>query len=324
MESKLLKKITFAIFLTLAMAGPAMAQAYPNKPVKLVVPFPPGGGTDIVGRLIAQKLSESWQQTVIIDNKPGANTLIGTEFVAKASNDGYTLLMASPSHTINPSLYKNLRFDTQKDFSAAAIVATGPLVLVVNPSVPAKNVRELIEFAKAQPGKISYASAGTGSSTHLAGELFKNLAGVDMMHVPYKGTAPAITDLIGGQVLVTFLPLPGVHQHIRNGKLKALALTGTKRFAGMPELPTIAESGLSGYSLQQWWGIVVPSGTPKEIVKKINADVAKILESQSLRDQLTAIGAEPGQGSPEQFDTLISNEINQWRRLIESAKIVAD
>ena len=193
----MLAKITLIFSLMLVAAGPAVAQAYPNKPVKLVVPFPPGGGTDIVGRLIAQKLSEVWRQTVIVDNKPGANTLIGTEFVAKAPGDGYTLLMASPSHTINPSLYKNLRFDTQKDFSGAAIVAIGPLVLAVNPSVPAKNVRELIELAKAKPGEISYASAGTGSSTHLAGELFKNLAGVNMMHVPYKGTAPALTDLMG-------------------------------------------------------------------------------------------------------------------------------
>ena len=320
----MLRKITLAISLMLAAVGLAMAQSYPNKPVKLVVPFPPGGGTDIVARLIGQKLSEAWHQTVIIDNKPGANTLIGTEYVARAPSDGYTLLMASPSHTINPALYKNIRFDTQKDFSGAAIVAMGPLVLAVNPSVPAKNVRELIELAKNRPGEISYASAGTGSSTHLAGELFKNLAGINMMHVPYKGTAPAITDLIGGQVLATFLPLPGMLQQIKNGKLKALALTGTKRFAGMPGLPTIAESGLSGYEVQQWWGIVVPSGTPKEIIKKINVDVAKILESPSLRDQLTAIGAEAGNASAEQFDALISQEIVQWKKLIESAKIVAD
>ena len=320
----MLAKITLIFSLMLVAAGPAVAQAYPNKPVKLVVPFPPGGGTDIVGRLIAQKLSEVWRQTVIVDNKPGANTLIGTEFVAKAPGDGYTLLMASPSHTINPSLYKNLRFDTQKDFSGAAIVAIGPLVLAVNPSVPAKNVRELIELAKAKPGEISYASAGTGSSTHLAGELFKNLAGVNMMHVPYKGTAPALTDLMGGQVLATFLPLPGVVQQIKNGKLKALGVTGTKRFAGMPELPTIAESGLSGYEVQQWWGIIVPSSTPKDIVKKINVDVAKILESQSLREQLAVIGAEPGNGSAEQFDALINYEIGLWKKLVDSAKIVAD
>ena len=310
--------------LLLAAAGPVIAQTYPNKPVKLVVPFPPGGGTDIVGRLIAQKLSELWQQPVIVDNKPGANTLIGTEFVAKAPSDGYTLLMASPSHTINPSLYKNLKFDTQKDFAGAAIVATGPLVLTVNAALPTKNVRELIALAKAQPQKISYASAGTGSSTHLAGELFKNLAGVDMMHVPYKGTAPAITDLIGGQVQVTFLPFPGVLQHLRTGKLKALAVTGTKRFAGAPELPTVAESGLAGYDVQQWWGIVVPSGTSKEIVRKINLDVSKILESPGLRVQLAAIGAEAGNGSPEQFDALIRNEIVEWGKLIESARIVAD
>jgi tripartite-type tricarboxylate transporter receptor subunit TctC len=320
----MLRKIIISISLTLAAAGPALAQTYPNKLVKLVVPFPPGGGTDIMGRLIAQKLSEVWQQTVIVDNRPGANTLIGTEFVAKAPGDGYTLLMASPSHTINPSLYKNLRFDTQNDFSGAAIVAVGPLVLAINPSVKAKSVRELIELAKAQPGKISYASAGTGSSTHLAGKLFENLAGVEMMHVPYKGTSPAMTDLIGGQVLATFLPLPGILPHIRNGKLKAIALTGNKRFTGMPELPTIAESGLSGYEVQQWWGLVVPSGTPKSIVMKINADVTKILESQSVRDQLAAAGAEPGSGSPEQFDSLIRNEIVQWEKLVESAKIVAD
>jgi tripartite-type tricarboxylate transporter receptor subunit TctC len=320
----LFKTITLAIYLTLAAAGPCIAQVYPDKPVKLVIPFPPGGGTDIVGRLIAQKLSEVWQQPVIVDNKPGANTLIGTEFVAKTNADGYTLLMASPSHTINPSLYKNLRFDTQKDFSGAAVVATGPLILAISPSVPAKNVGEFIAYTKMHPGKISYASAGTGSSTHLAGELFNQLAGTDMTHVPYKGTAPAVTDLIGGQVQATFLPIPGVLQHIRGGKLNALAVTGIKRFGGMPELPTIRESGLPAYAMQQWWGIVAPSGTSKEILKKINHDVARILESAALRSQLAAIGAEPGEGSPEQFDSLIRNEIVEYRKLIESAKIVAD
>jgi tripartite-type tricarboxylate transporter receptor subunit TctC len=324
METKMLRNITLAASLLFAATGPALAQSYPNKPVKLVVPFSPGGGTDIVGRLIAQKLSETWNQTVIVDNKPGANTLIGTEYVAKAPGDGYTLLMASPSHTINPSLYKNIKFDTQKEFSGAAIVASGPLVLVANPSLAAKNVRELIALAKAKPGQISYASAGTGSSPHLAGELFVNLAGVNMMHVPYKGTAPATADLIGGQVHASFSPLPGVLQYIRNGKLKALGLTGTKRFAAMPDLPTIAESGVPGYEVQQWWGIVAPNGTPKEILRKINADVAKILESQSVREQLATMGAEPGTGSPEQFDALIRNEIVQWGKLIESAKVTAD
>lgn len=318
------KIITLAISLTLVAAGPCIAQGYPDRPVKLVIPFPPGGGTDIVGRLIAQKLSEVWQQPVIVDNKPGANTLIGTEFVAKTIPDGYTLLMASPSHTINPSLYKNLRFDTQKDFSGAAIVATGPLILAISPSLPARNVGEFIAYTKTHPGKISYASAGTGSSTHLAGELFNQLAGTDMTHVPYKGTAPAVTDLIGGQVQATFLPIPGVLQHIRGGKLNALAVTGTKRFSGMPEIPTIKESGLPAYAMQQWWGIVAPSGTSKEILKKINHDVARILESPTLRSQLAAIGAEPGEGSPEQFDSLIRNEIVEYRKLIESAKIVAD
>jgi tripartite-type tricarboxylate transporter receptor subunit TctC len=321
----MLKKLALAGVLTLAAAGSAMAQGYPNKPVTLVIPFSAGGGTDIVGRLIAQQLSIAWKQTVIVDNRPGANTLIGTEFVSRAPGDGYTLLMASPSHTINPSLYKkSIRFDTQKDFSGAALVATGPLVLVVNPSVPAKNVAELIALAKAKPGSINYASAGTGSSPHLAGELFANLAHVQMTHVPYKGTAPATTDLIGGQVQAAFSPLPGVLPYIKSGKLRALGLTSSKRFADMAELPTIAESGVPGYEVEQWWGIVAPSSTPKDILTKIGADVAKALESKAVKAQLAQFGAEPGHGTPEQLDALIRNEIVQWGKLIDSAKISAD
>ena len=320
----MLKKFVLAASIVLASAAPALAQTYPNKPVKLVVPFPAGGGTDIVGRLIAQKLADEWQQPVVVENKPGANTLIGTEYVANALADGYTLLMASPSHTINASLYKNIKFNTQKAFAGVAVVATGPLVLVVNQSVPAKTVRELLALAKAKPGTLSYASAGTGSSPHLAGELFKYLAGIDMMHVPYKGTAPATTDLIGGQVQVAFSPLAGVLPHILSGKLRALALTSPKRLAAMPDLPTIAESGIPGYDVQQWWGIVAPSGTSKEILKKINADVAKILQIPIVQEQIAKIGAEPGQGSPEQLDELIRKEIIQWKKIIDAAKIVAE
>ena len=320
----MLTKFVLAASIVLASAAPALAQTYPNKPVKLVVPFPAGGGTDIVGRLIAQKLADSWQQPVVVDNKPGANTLIGTEYVASAPADGYTLLMASPSHTINASLYKNIKFNTQKAFAGVAVVATGPLVLVVNQSVPAKTVRELLALAKAKPGALSYASAGTGSSPHLAGELFEYLADVDMMHVPYKGTAPATTDLIGGQVQAAFSPLAGVLPHILNGKLRALALTSSKRLAAMPDVPTIAESGIPGYDVQQWWGIVAPSGTSKEVLKKINADVAKILQMPIVQEQIAKIGAEPGQGSPEQLDELIRKEIIQWKKIIDAAKIVAE
>ena len=320
----MLKKFVLAASIVLASAAPALAQTYPNKPVKLVVPFPAGGGTDIVGRLIAQKLADEWQQPVVVENKPGANTLIGTEYVANALADGYTLLMASPSHTINASLYKNIKFNTQKAFAGVAVVATGPLVLVVNQSVPAKTVRELLALAKAKPGTLSYASAGTGSSPHLAGELFEYLADVDMMHVPYKGTAPATTDLIGGQVQAAFSPLAGVLPHILNGKLRALALTSSKRLAAMPDVPTIAESGIPGYDVQQWWGIVAPSGTSKEVLKKINADVAKILQMPIVQEQIAKIGAEPGQGSPEQLDELIRKEIIQWKKIIDAAKIVAE
>ena len=320
----MLTKFVLAASIVLASAAPALAQTYPNKPVKLIVPFPAGGGTDIVGRLIAQKLADEWQQPVVVENKPGANTLIGTEYVANALADGYTLLMASPSHTINASLYKNIKFNTQKAFAGVAVVATGPLVLVVNQSVPAKTVRELLALAKAKPGTLSYASAGTGSSPHLAGELFEYLADVDMMHVPYKGTAPATTDLIGGQVQAAFSPLAGVLPHILNGKLRALALTSSKRLAAMPDVPTIAESGIPGYDVQQWWGIVAPSGTSKEVLKKINADVAKILQIPIVQEQIAKIGAEPGQGSPEQLDELIRKEIIQWKKIIDAAKIVAE
>ena len=321
---KILKKFLLTASLVFVAAAPTLAQTYPTKPVKLVVPFPAGGGTDIVSRLIAQKLADVWQQPVVIDNKPGANTLIGTEYVANAPADGYTLLMASPSHTINASLYKNIKFNTQKAFVGVAVVASGPLALVVNQAVPAQNVRELVALAKAKPGTISYASAGTGSSPHLAGELFEYLAGVDMLHVPYKGTAPATTDLVGGQVQAAFSPLAGVLPHILSGKLRALALTSPKRLAAMPNVPTIAESGIPGYDVQQWWGIVAPSGTSNEILKKISADVAKILQMSSVQEQIAKIGAEPGQASPEQLDALIRKEIVQWKTIIEAANIVAE
>jgi tripartite-type tricarboxylate transporter receptor subunit TctC len=326
----MIKKINLVAALataTLAIIAtePAMAQGYPNKPVTLVIPFSPGGGTDIVGRLIGQKLSVLWNQPVIIDNRAGANTLIGTDYVSRAAGDGYTLLMASPSHTINPSLYKkSIRFDAQKDFAGAALVATGPLVLVVNSTVPVKNVHDLIALAKAKPGTINYASAGTGSSPHLAGELFDNLAQVQMTHVPYKGTAPATTDLLGGQVQAAFSPLPGVLQYIKTGKLRALGLTSSKRFPELLDVPTIAESGVPGYEVVQWWGIIAPSSTPKDVLKKINADVAKILDSPGVKEELAKLGAEPGHGSPEQLDTLIRNEIVMWGKLIDSAKITAD
>lgn len=317
--------------LTLALAAaatatcPAQAQGYPDRPVKLEIPFSAGGGTDLVGRLIAQKLSTEWHQSVIPENRPGANTLIGTEFVARSPADGYTLLMASPSHTINASLYKNnIKFSTEGDFAGAAMVASGPLVLVVNNSVPANSVQELIALAKKEPGKITYGSAGTGSSPHLAGALFEQLAGVHMVHVPYKGTAPSIADLLGGQINASFSPLPGVIQYIQQGKLKALGVTSAKRFPTLPNVPTIAEAGVKGYEVEQWWGIVVPKATPKAVIDKINRDVAKAVQSKAAREQLATMGAVPGSGTPQQFDAMIHNEIQQWAKLVDSAKIVVN
>jgi tripartite-type tricarboxylate transporter receptor subunit TctC len=313
-----------AVLLVTAAPGAVAQTAYPSKPVRIVVPYPPGGGADILARAIGQKLSEAWHQPVIIENKAGAGGSIGTESVARSAADGYTMLMASPSHPINATLYKSLSFNTARDFAAVALVASGPLVLVVNPSTPVNSVKELIALAKARPGQLSYASAGTGSSPHLAGELFKTMADANLVHVPYKGTAPALSDLMGGQVQAFFAPVPTILQHVRTGKLKALGVTTARRFAALPDVPTIAEAGLPGYEVLQWWGLVVPSGTSKAVLAEQHAQVDRILSSPEMRERLVAMGADPGSGSPEQFDALIRDEIAKWAKVIEAARVTAE
>jgi tripartite-type tricarboxylate transporter receptor subunit TctC len=301
--------------------GAAAQGAYPNKAVRIVVPYPPGGGADILARVVGQRLSEVWKQPVLVENKAGAGGSIGTESVARAPADGYTLLMASPSHSINASLYKNLNFDTLRAFTPVTIAASGPLVLVVSPTAPFRNVMDLVAYAKANPGKLAYASAGTGSSPHMAGELLALQAGVEMTHVPYRGTAPALVDLMGGRVQAFFAPVPTILEHVRAGKLKMLAVTTKKRFATLPEVPTIAESGFPDYELLQWWGFMAPAGTPREVLREQHTQIKKILDSAEVRERLAALGAEPGGGPPEQFDALVREEIPRWSRVVEAAKM---
>jgi tripartite-type tricarboxylate transporter receptor subunit TctC len=307
-------------------ASPAVAQGtYPNKPVRLVVPFPAGGTTDILARAAAQKLSEAWGQQVIVDNRPGAGGNIGADIVAKAAPDGYTLLMGTVgTHAINPSLYAKMPYDHVKDFAPVILVAGVPNVLVVNPDLPIKTVAELIAYAKANPGKLNFASSGSGTSIHLSGELFKVMAGVQMTHVPYKGSAPALTDLMGGQVQLMFDNLPSSLPQIKGGKLRAVAVTSTTRAAALPDVPTVAESGLPGFEASSWFGILAPAGTSKEIIAKINADVQKWLASPEAKEKLLGQGANAAGGSPEDFAKHIQAETAKWAKVVKESGAKVD
>ncbi|HWP86751.1 MAG TPA: tripartite tricarboxylate transporter substrate binding protein [Burkholderiales bacterium] len=312
------KIITLA--LTLA-AGAAAAQTYPTKAVRLVVPFLAGGSTDIVGRTVAQKLSEMWGQQAFVDNRPGGGTTIGTEMVAKAAPDGYTLLVTPAPFTINPSLLTKLPYDALTDFTPITLINTTPLVMVVNPGVPAKNVKELIALAKAKPGKLNFGSSGTGGSNHLAGELFDAMAGVKMVHIPYKGNAGALTDIVGGHLDVVYNGITSAVALIRGNKLRALAVTSLQRSAALPDVPTLDESGLKGFEAVAWNGLTAPAKTPREIIMKINADVIKIVNSPELKERLKADGSDPVGNSPEQYAAFLRNEIAKWAKVIKFANV---
>jgi tripartite-type tricarboxylate transporter receptor subunit TctC len=315
-----------ALFVLLALsAAAAVAQPYPSKPIRLVVPFPAGGTTDILAREVGQRLSLSLGQPVVIDNRPGAAGNIGSELVAKSAPDGYTLLMATVgTHAINPNLYARIPYDHVKDFAPVVLVAGVPNVLEVTPSLPVHSVADLINLAKEKPGQINFASSGSGTSIHLSGELFKTMAGVDMTHVPYKGSAPAITDLIGGQVQVMFDNLPSSLQQIKAGKLRAIAVTSAQRAPALPDVPTIAESGLPGFEATSWFGIVAPTGTPPTIIARINADVNQWLQSPEAKEKLLAQGAVAAGGSPEQFAAYIHAETEKWARVVKASGAKVD
>jgi tripartite-type tricarboxylate transporter receptor subunit TctC len=310
---------------TACMAAVAFAQPYPNHAIRLVVPFPAGGTTDILARAAAQKLTEALGQSVVVDNRPGAGGNIGAELVAKAAPDGYTLLMGTVgTHAINPSLYAKMPYDHVKDFVPIVLVAGVPNVLVVNPSLPINSVADLIKLAKAKPGTINFASSGSGTSIHLSGELFKTMAGVDMTHVPYKGSAPALTDVMGGQVQIMFDNLPSSLALIKSGKLRAVAVTSLQRAPALPDVPTIAESGLPGFEASSWFGILAPAGTPAPIVAKINAEVNKWLQSPEAKEQLLAQGAAAAGGSPEQFVAHIRAETDKWAKVVKASGAKVD
>ncbi len=308
----------------LPFAG-AQAPAYPTKPIRIVVPFPPGGATDLLARDVAQKLTDAWGQSVIVDNRPGAGGNIGSELVAKAAPDGYTLEMGTVgTHAINASLYAKMPYDHVKDFVPIILVAGVPNVLVVNPSVPVNSVAELIAYAKANPGKLNFASSGAGTSIHLSGELFKVMAGVDVTHVPYKGSAPALQDLLGGQVQFMFDNLPPSLPHIKAGKLRALAVTSTTRAPALPDLPTMAESGLPGFEASSWFGLLAPAGTPPAIVAKINAEVAKWLATPEAREKLAKQGANAAGGTSEDFAKHIAAETAKWAKVVKASGAKVD
>ena len=301
------------------------AQTYPSRPVRLLVPSTPGGSVDTLARAIGAKLSEKWGQQVVVDNRAGAGGVIAGETTAKAVPDGYTLLMCTISAcATNVSLHKNLPYDPVRDFAPVTLVATQNLMLLVNPSVPATSVKELIAVAKANPGKYSFASAGNGTGSHLSGELLKLLAGIDLLHVPYKGVAPALVDTVAGQVSMNIPSILSAMPQWKSGKLRALAVTGAKRSPVAPELPTMMEAGVKGYESATWYGVLAPSRTPRDIVNKVNADIVAILKQPEVGDRMLKEGAEPVGNSPDAFAAYMKSEIAKWGKVIRAAKIQAN
>ena len=302
----------------------ALGQAYPTKPVRMIAASSPGSAVDIVARIVAQKLGEQLGQQVVVDNRAGAGGNLGAELAAKAAPDGYTLFMGTPAHAINTGLYRKLNYDLIRDFSPVTQVTSGQYVVVVHLSLPAKSIRELIALARGKPGQLNYASAGSGNATHLAGELFASATRIKLVHVPYKGSGPAVTDLVGGQVQLMFANLVAALPQVKTGRIRALAVTGQTRAAAAPELPTVIEAGVPGYVVTSWFGVLVPAATPRELIMKLNAELARTMSAPDVRDRLAADGAEPTTGTPEQFGAFLRAEITQWTKVVKDAGIVAE
>ena len=311
--------------LALAAGGaPAAAQNYPTKPIRFIAPFPPGGATDILCRILGQKLTEAWGQQVVVDLRPGASGSIGTEIAARATPDGYTMLLGNLTPVaINPHMYRKLGYDTLRDFAPVSMVAAAPQLVVVNPSVPAKSVKELIALAKAKPGQLNYGSGGLGTLAHLGAEMFKIMTGVNMVHIPYKGTVLSVADLVAGQVQVVFSDMPPALPHAKSGKLRAIAVTGAKQTSLAPGVPTVQES-VPGFVLENWWGVLVPKGTPGAIVMKMNSEIARALERADVKERYANVGIEPVSSTPQHLAALIKSESAKFAKLIKDAGIKAE
>jgi tripartite-type tricarboxylate transporter receptor subunit TctC len=308
-----------ALGLAFANCGAGLAQGYPDRAVRLVVPYPPGGGTDIIGRVVAQNLTNSLGQQVVVDNRGGAGGTIGTDVVAKAAADGYTLLMVPTSHVINPSIYPKLPYDTVKQFSSITLAASATIVLGAHPSIPVKSVKELLALAKSRPGELNFGSAGNGTVFHLTGELFKRQAGIDLVHVPFKGGGPVIAALAGGQISLAFETMLAMFPHIQGGRIRPLAVTGAKRSSVMPDLPTVAELGFPDIVAENWYGFYAPAGTSPAIVAKLNSEIVKILKQADVRKKFQELGTEVVGSTPNELDDYIRKEMTKWSRTAKEA-----
>lgn len=315
-------RIALVTLLGAAFAGGAGAQGYPVKPVRIVVPYPPGGGNDLLARLTAQKLGEKWKQTIVVDNRGGASGMIGAEAVARSPADGYTVLLcASPECALNATLYPRMSYDPTRDFNPVTQLAVSSLVLAVHPSLPPRNARDFIALAKKRPGELSYSSVGAGSPHHISGEWMKLLAGIEITHVPYKGGGPQMVDLMGGHIHSGFVALPVIAPYLKSGRVRVLAVTTAKRSPVIPEVPTLSEAGLAGFDVSQWYGVVVPAGTPADITGKLHADFVELLTLPDIKTRMADLGAEPVGSTPAQFGEFIRSEIAKYRKIVKETRI---
>ena len=322
---KLTSVVAASLAVTLAAGGSALAQGaaqtFPSRGITIVIPATPGGAIDLTARVMGPKLTDAWSKPVVVENKAGATGIIGTEFIAKAAPDGYTLVLVASSHAINPSMFKKLPYDTVKSFDPVVLTHVLPLMLVVHPSLPVKNVQELIAYGKANPGKLSFASSGPGGAPHMSGELFKSMAGIDMLHVPYKCSTAAHADLLSGRTSLMFDTVTAINPHVKSGAVRALAVTTAKRSAAAPDVPTMAEAGLKGYETSTWGGVLAPAGTPKDVVDKLNAEMNKALAAPDVRQRMLDAGIEPAGGTPQQFAAFIQSEMVKWGKVAKTAGI---
>lgn len=317
---RILKQIMLALCLGVAVTGACATGTWPSKQIRLIVPFPPGGATDTIARLVAQKLSVKWSRQIIVDNRPGAGTIIASDLAAKSPSDGYTLLIVTAAFAVNPSLYSKLPYDVEKDFAPITLISSAPNLLVINPKLPVSSVQQLIDYAKSHPDTINFASAGNGTSNHIAGEMFKSMTGVQIAHVPYKGDAPSITDLIGGQVQMLFIGLAPVSDYIKSGRLKALAISTLRPSPLAPGLPTVAAT-VPGFESAVWNGLVAPKRTPPEVIQRIQSDIAAVLAEQDTRDRILSFGFEPVGDTPAQFGAYLKQEMQRSAKVVRDAGI---